>query len=98
MAAAGQYRIFMSTPIGDKEMVVTIVEDGNGASGTLEAEGGFYDLNDVTVDGDTFSGSTNLNTPMGEIEATLTLTVDGDSVSGELLTPFMPIVTHGERI
>jgi len=94
MSAVGEYRIFMSTPIGDRDMTVTINED----SGTLESEGRVYELRDVTVTENTFSGSATLSTPMGEIDATLTCTVDGDEVTGELMTPFMPIVATGRKL
>jgi len=94
MSAAGEYRIFMSTPIGDKDMTVTITE----GSGTLDSEGRVYDLRDVSVTENTFSGSATLNTPMGEIEATLTCTVDGDEVTGEMMTPFMPIAVTGKKL
>ena len=94
MSAVGEYRIFMSTPIGDKDMIVTINED----SGTLESEGRVYDLRDVSVTENTFSGSATLSTPMGEIDSTLTCTVNGDEVTGELMTPFMPIVATGKKL
>ena len=94
MSAVGEYRIFMSTPIGDRDMIVTIEE----GSGTLESEGRVYDLRDVEVTENTFSGSATLSTPMGEIDATLTCTVDGDEVTGELMTPFMPIVATGKKL
>ena len=95
MSAVGEYRIFMSTPIGDKDMTVTVNENG----GTIESEANVYDLSDFSVDADSFSGSARLKTPMGEIEATLRCNVDADgTVTGELLTPFMPIVVEGRRV
>jgi len=98
MSAVGEFRIFMSTPIGDKDMIVTIKEDGNYFSGTLESDARVYELRDVNVDGNTFTGSATLSTPMGEIDATLTCTVDGEEVTGELMTPFMPIVATGKKL
>jgi len=98
MSAVGEFRIFMSTPIGDRDMTVVITENNGSFSGTLESDTRVYDLRDVSVTENTFSGSATLSTPMGEIDATLTCTVDGDEVTGELMTPFMPIVATGKKI
>ena len=96
MAVAGQYRLYISTPIGNKELVVTIADDES--YGKLEGEGGVYEFTDFSVDGDSFKGSATLKTPMGDIATTLTCTVDGDDVRGDLITPYMPIAVTGERI
>jgi len=46
MSFAGTWNIVMKTPMGDREIVMVVTEDGDSLSGTMEADGNTLDMQD----------------------------------------------------
>lgn len=57
MQIEGTYRVFMKTPLGERNGTLTLARQGDGFTGSLRAMGGTSPVS-VTADGDsiTFSG------------------------------------------
>jgi hypothetical protein len=61
---------------------------GGGWTGTMDAQTGRSELNDIKVSGDTFAFAARVNSPMGSLNLTFTGTVMGDQITGTCKTMF----------
>lgn len=87
MAVDGAWNIKFSTPMGEREVTITLAADGGALSGTFEGQQGSADLEGGTVEGDTVAWSVKINAPMGEVTLGFEGVVDGDSITGKVTTP-----------
>jgi hypothetical protein len=87
MAVDGAWNIKFSTPMGEREVAVTLAADGGALSGNFEGTQGSAALEGGTVEGDTVAWSVKINAPMGEVTLGFEGVVDGDSISGTVTTP-----------
>ena len=49
MSFAGTWNITMKTPMGDRQAVMTLTEDGGTLSGTMEADDNTIDVQDLSL-------------------------------------------------
>ena len=98
MSAIGTWKLTMNTPIGKQTPTLVISEQGGAYKGTMEGPAGKVDLEDVTVEGDSFAFKADVATPMGKFNLAFKGTVDGDSISGSFDTPLGPNPFTGERL
>lgn len=81
MAFNGTWNIVMKTPMGDREAKLTLAQDGDALSGTMESDGQAMDIANASVEGDRAKWDANITTPM---PLTLSFDVgqDGDNLDG----------------
>lgn len=87
MAVDGVWSIKFDTPMGEREVTVTLATDGGALSGNFEGPAGSADLEGGTVEGDSVAWSVKINAPMGEVTLDFEGAVDGDSITGKVTTP-----------
>ena len=97
MSVLGTYSAAADTPIGRREMEISIYESNGAYSGILRSENGVIEIPEVKVDGDSFTFSTDLQLPMGSIFATFNCNIVGDMLVGEVVTPYATVDLRGER-
>ena len=95
MSVVGTWQVSMTTPMGQQSRDITINEDGTGS--LTDPMGGPAPIQELTIDGNNFSGKADVNTPIGKINMSLTASVDGDSISGSFQTPMGPMAFTGNR-
>ena len=95
MSVVGTWQISTTTPMGKQSGEITINEDGTGS--VNDPRGGPATIEDLTIDGDSFSGKADVKTPMGKITMSISATADGDSISGSFRTPMGPMAFTGTR-
>ena len=98
MSVAGTYKASSDTPIGRKEVEISVFQGAAGHFGVLKTEESVYELDEVKVNGNNFSFSVNLNLPMGAVFSTFECSVHGDTLMGEVVTPFATVDVRGERV
>jgi hypothetical protein len=81
MSFAGNWNIMMKTPMGDREAVLTLAEDGGSLSGTMEADGNAIDIRDGKVADGRGTWKADLTQPM-PITLEFDCGVDGDAIDG----------------
>ena len=81
MSFAGTWNIVMKTPMGDREAVMTLSEDGGSLSGTMEADGNTIDVQDGKVADGRGTWKADLTQPM-PITLEFDVGVDGDALDG----------------
>ena len=81
MSFAGTWNIVMKTPMGDREAVMTLSEDGGSLSGTIEADGNTIDVQDGEVADGRGTWKVDLTQPM-PITLEFDVGVDGDALDG----------------
>jgi hypothetical protein len=81
MSFAGNWNIMMKTPMGDREAVLTLAEDGGSLSGTMEADGNAIDIQDGKVADGRGTWKADLTQPM-PITLEFDCGVDGDAIDG----------------
>ncbi len=87
MAVDGAWNIKFSTPMGERQVTVTLATDDGALSGSFSGPQGSADLDDGTVAGDSVAWNVKINSPMGEVALAFDGAVDGDSISGKVATP-----------
>jgi hypothetical protein len=79
--AAGTWNIALNTPLGQQNITLKVVQDGNAISGTASSPMGDQDFTGGTVDGDRISLAMDITQPM-PMTVTFDGTIDGDAVNG----------------
>lgn len=80
MSVVGTYKITINSPMGAQEASLTLNDDG---TGNMSGAQGSQDLDEVTIDGNAASWSTEIQQPM-PMKLEFTATVDGDDISGDV--------------
>ncbi|MGX7744986.1 hypothetical protein [Rhodopseudomonas parapalustris] len=83
MAVDGNWKLTMSTPMGERQADLTLKADGGTLTGTQSADGDAGDIFDGTVNGDDVAWKLSITNPM-PLTLSYTGKVSGDSMSGEM--------------
>lgn len=81
MSFAGNWNIVMKTPMGDREVVMEMEEDGDNLSGTMEADGNKIEIQAGKVADGRGTWKADLTQPM-PITLEFDCGVDGDAMEG----------------
>jgi len=81
MSFAGTWNIVMKTPMGDREIVMVMREDGDSLSGTMEADGNTIDVQEGKVADGRGTWKADLTQPM-PITLEFDVGVEGDALDG----------------
>lgn len=79
MAFNGTWNIVMKTPMGDRDAKLTLAQDGDALSGSMEADGQSTEISNAKVEGDRAKWDANVTSPMP-----LTLSFDVAEEGGNL--------------
>jgi hypothetical protein len=83
MAVDGNWKITLSTPLGDRDATLTLKSDGGSLTGKQAAEGNEADIVDGTVSGNDVAWKAAITDPM-PLTLAFSGKVDGDSISGDV--------------
>ena len=83
MAVDGNWKITMSTPMGDRQAALTLQSSGGTLTGTQSADGDSGEIFDGTVNGNDVAWKLSITNPM-PLTLSYTGKVSGDSISGEM--------------
>jgi hypothetical protein len=83
MGVDGNWKITMSTPMGERHADLTLKADGGTLTGTQSADGDTGEIFEGTVNGDDVAWKLSIVNPM-PLTLSYTGTVSGDSISGEM--------------
>ncbi|MGB0907485.1 MAG: hypothetical protein ACPGVT_08325 [Maricaulaceae bacterium] len=81
MAFTGTWNIVMKTPMGDREGVLTLAEDGGALTGSMSADGDSMDIVDGKVADGRASWKADLTSPM-PITLEFDVAEDGGNLDG----------------
>ena len=99
MAVDGNWKITMSTPMGERKATLTLLSSGGTLTGTQGADGNSTEIFDGAISGDAVNWKVSITNPMP-----LTLEfigkVSGDSMTGDmkLWTFYVTVVLVGAKI
>lgn len=83
MAVDGNWKITMSTPMGDRDAALTLKSAGGALTGTQSAEGNTGEIFDGSVDGDNVAWKISITSPM-PLTLAFTGKVSGDAIEGDM--------------
>ena len=83
MAVDGNWKLTMSTPMGERQADLTLKADGSTLTGSQSADGDAGEIFDGTVNGDDVAWKLSITNPM-PLTLSYTGKVSGDSMSGEM--------------
>ena len=83
MAVDGNWKITMSTPMGDRDADLTLKSAGGALTGTQSAEGNTGEIFDGSVDGDNVAWKISITSPM-PLTLAFTGKVSGDAIEGDM--------------
>ena len=83
MAVDGNWKITMSTPMGERNADLTLQSSGNTLTGTQGADGQSGPIFDGTVNGDDVAWKISITSPM-PLTLAFTGKVAGDTIGGEM--------------
>ena len=81
MAFNGTWNITMKTPMGDREAVLTLAQEGAALTGKMEADGNAIDLEDGKVEDGRAKWKADLTSPM-PITLEFDVAEDGGNLDG----------------
>ena len=79
----GVWNATMNTPLGARQVTLTLASDGGTLTGTMAADEGTIEIKDGTVDGDSSSWKADITNPM-PLTPQFAATVDGDEITGNV--------------
>ena len=94
---SGTWTLTIETPMGISNPVLTIWKSGGGYEGSYESRRGKRVVEDVVVEGQTFSFRMMVSMPMGDFEMTYKGSIDGETISGTIGNPMGEIAFVGKR-
>ena len=83
MAVDGNWKITLSTPLGDRDATLSLKADGGKLTGTQAAEGNQAEIKDGTVNGNDVAWKASITDPM-PLTLAFSGKVDGDTIAGEV--------------
>lgn len=83
MAVDGNWKLTMSTPMGERNATLSLTSAGDKLTGTQAADGNSGDIFDGSVNGDDVAWKISITDPM-PLTLEFTGKVAGDSMSGEM--------------
>lgn len=88
MPVDGNWKITMSTPMGDRDATLTLTSAGGALTGSQSADGNSAEIFEGTVNGNDVAWKVDITNPM-PLTLAFTGTVDGDAIAGEMGVGFM---------
>ncbi|HEY0544142.1 MAG TPA: pitrilysin family protein [Pyrinomonadaceae bacterium] len=89
--AAGAWDLTITGPSGNTlPATLTIKQDGNKISGTVESQLGLTELKPTTINGNSFDAAFTLNMGGQTVDAQVSGTVEGDTMKGTITVPQLP--------
>jgi hypothetical protein len=82
MSVDGTWKITMNTPMGSRDVTVTLDSSGGGLGGQIEGAQGSQALTNGTVDGDSATWDVEMAGPMGAMTLSYAGVVEGDAIKG----------------
>ena len=98
MSIAGKFNVNGTTPSGNLEITLELLQNADSYSGTMEARGSLSPLNNITVEGNSFTARGIMRSPYGEIDLLIKGTVEGSLFTGELVSEYMSVEITGNKI
>jgi hypothetical protein len=83
MAVDGNWKITMSTPMGERQADLTLKAEGGTLTGTQSADGDAGEIFEGTVNGDDVAWKLSIVNPM-PLTLSYSGKVSGDTISGEM--------------
>ena len=83
MAVDGNWKITLSTPLGDRDATLMLKSDGGTLTGTQAADGHEADIMDGTVNGNDLAWKAAITNPM-PLTLAFAGKVDGDKIAGDV--------------
>ena len=83
MSVDGKWNIVMKTPMGDREAVLTLVQDGDALSGSTESDGNSTDIKDGKIEDGRAKFNVDLTQPM-PLTLEFDVSADGDALEGSV--------------
>jgi hypothetical protein len=97
MSVDGNWKLTMSTPMGDRNATLSLASAGGALTGTQAADGDSTEIFDGTVNGNDVAWKVSITNPM-PLTLAFTGKVEGDSISGEMgIGPMGSFPFKGER-
>ncbi len=82
MAIDGTWNISMNTPMGTRNMTLTLDTASGGLAGRVESEQGSTAITNASADGDSAKWDVEMSGPMGALTLSYAGQVEGDSMKG----------------
>ncbi len=83
MAVDGKWNIVIKTPMGDQNGVLTLKQEGDALTGSMDGASGNAPIENGKVEGEKLSWQAKVTTPM-PITLEFEGTIDGDAISGNV--------------
>lgn len=80
---SGEWEMTISSPRGERTSVMTIEQNGDKITVTMEGFRGNEMIGEGTITGEDIEWTVKMDTPRGEFSITYNGTVSGDTMSGE---------------
>ncbi|MDA0792117.1 MAG: hypothetical protein O2780_21995 [Proteobacteria bacterium] len=98
MAVDGSYKCTINSPMGSRDVTLTLNADGDKLSGTMEGQDGTQQFEGGTVSGNDVTWVMELTRPM-PMKLECSGAVDGDAISGKVkLGAFGEATFSGSRV
>ncbi len=81
MSYAGTWNLTMQTPMGNRDVSVSLTEDGGALTGTASADGNSNEIGNGRVEGGKAMFDVDVTNPM-PLTLSFELEADGDNISG----------------
>ena len=83
MSFSGTWNLTMNTPMGDREVAVELVQDGDTLTGTASADGNSNDIENGRVEDSQAKFDVTVTSPM-PLTLSCEFAADGDTASGNV--------------
>jgi len=81
MSYSGTWNLTMKTPMGDRDVSVTLAEDGDALTGSAAADGNSNDIKNGKIEDGNAKFDVDVTSPM-PLTLSFDLSADGDAISG----------------
>ncbi|MEX2032499.1 MAG: hypothetical protein WEA81_06495 [Dehalococcoidia bacterium] len=82
MSVDGTWKITMNTPMGSRDVTLTLDTSGGGLAGEVGGAQGTQAVTNGKVDGDSATWDVEMSGPMGAMTLSYAGAVEGDSIKG----------------
>lgn len=82
MAVDGNWNITMNTPMGSRDVKLTLDTSGGSLAGRVETAQGGQDIENASADGDSAKWDVQMNGPMGALTLSYDAQIEGDAIKG----------------
>jgi hypothetical protein len=82
MAVDGTWTITMNTPMGSRDVTLTLDTSGGALAGQVQGPQGAQAISNAAADGDSATWDVEMSGPMGALTLSYAGKVDGDAIAG----------------